>query len=169
MSDRKSICAPEEKPVATLPLSRGLVAIVDAADFASVGQFKWSAAKRGKTWYAVRRKRMLDGKIVVVYLHRELFPGVPRLDHRNGNGLDNRRHNLRPANAAQNIWNTSAPAKPKTSRFKGVHRSKAGRWISQIRANNKVHTVGSFDTEEEAAVAYEAAAQRLHGEFARVS
>ncbi len=89
------------------------------------------------------------------------------IDHRDNDGLNNTRKNLRLATHSQNLQNAGPDSKRKTSRFKGVSWSKGmKKWLAQIMANRKHSILGYFASEEEAARAYDAAARRLHGEFA---
>jgi hypothetical protein len=95
--------------------------------------------------------------------------GVKGIDHANGNGLDNRRSNLRPFTGAQNHWN-SGISRTNWSGHKGVGWNKAeGKWRARIQANGKRLFLGYFDTAEDAGHAYDAAARELHGEFARTA
>lgn len=152
-----------------IPLTRGMYALVDDDDTGSVSQFRWHAAKGGRGgWYARRGVRRGD-KWVTESMHRFLT-GWPYVDHRNGDGLDNRRDNLRPATDVQNNRNqTKTQGK---SRYKGVswiRRSKSRPWHAKIRVDYKSQHLGYFATEEEAGRAYDAAARRLFGEFAAVN
>lgn len=88
------------------------------------------------------------------------------VDHANGDGLDCRRSNLRVASHAENVRN--ARSRKGTSKFKGVSFSKGG-WRAALRVNYKTVHLGRFETEEEAAVAHDEAARRLHGAFARLN
>ena len=91
------------------------------------------------------------------------------VDHINGDRGDNRFENLRAADQAENLQNRGASANSRTG-VKGVHFSKAaGRYAAQIMVRRERHSLGLFDTVEEAAAAYAAAAAKLHGEFARVA
>lgn len=90
------------------------------------------------------------------------------IDHRNGNGLDNRRDNLRRATMSQNIANQFP--RGGSSKYKGVCRSKrSGGWLAQICVNRKSIYLGRFGTEEEAARAYDVKAKEVWGEFARLN
>lgn len=88
------------------------------------------------------------------------------IDHINGKRADNRIANLREATAADNQHNRSK-SKNNTSGFKGVTRIGSG-WMAQIKINGKKHYLGTFTTPEGASVAYAAAANRMHGDFARI-
>ena len=152
----------------TIQLTQGRVATVDDEDFTTLSQYSWcyQKSKTSKTGYAAAR---VDGK--VVRMHRFLmgFPKDLEVDHRDQNGLNNQRENLRLATSSNNKMNISRRA-DNTSGHKGVfYRKDTGRYQAFIRKNGKRTTLGCFDTAEEAAIAYECAARRLHGEFARTS
>jgi hypothetical protein len=89
-----------------------------------------------------------------------------QVDHRNLNTLDNRRGNLRDATHGQNQQNKSTKTE---SGIKGVCRRRNGRWGARIRSNRYLHYLGTFDTPTEAGKAYDRAAKRLFGEFARLN
>ena len=96
-----------------IPLTRGMVALVDDADAELVQGWRWQAVPRDKCWYAAARKHVLGSghkhqRSVHVYMHRLILPGVPRVDHRDGNGLNNQRHNVRPCTNSQNMANSTA-------------------------------------------------------------
>lgn len=148
----------------SVPLTRGMVAIIDSSDAPSVGTLNWCAVRYSRTWYACSRRNRKH-----VYLHREVMghPVDKDVDHRNLNGLDCRRENLRVASKSQNAHN--APAQRRnTSGFKGASLHRTGRWLSQIRVRGHTHYLGLHDTPELAHAAYGAAAERLCGEFARL-
>lgn len=89
------------------------------------------------------------------------------LDHRDGNKLNNRLDNLRPATRVQNMANLPARSK---SGFKGVKQSRTGkRWCAYILRHGKTVYLGTFDERERAAEAYASAARELHGDFALMS
>lgn len=151
-----------------IPLSRGLVALVDDGDYervTSVG--KWYANPSDRTFYA-RKNFWRDGRCVSVRMHT-LITGLRLVDHANGNGLDNQRTNLRAATSSQNSMNRQLRS-DNTSGFKGVTmHSQSGRWRAQINRAGEKYLLGAFDTPEDAARAYDLAARQLFGEFARLN
>jgi len=155
-----------------IPLTQGKVALVDADDAPLVLRYKCQAAfnKKAGGWYAQRSftDPLISGGQVTVFLHRFILkpPKGVRLDHENGNGLDCRRTNLRLATAAQNCQNRRASNK---HGFKGVTRDarqKTRQWRATLGGDKQRVTLGSFDTAEDAARAYDTKAKELYGEFA---
>lgn len=150
-----------------IPLTRGLFALVDDEDFEWLSQFKWSAAKSGITYYAVRwvngnNKSM--HRIILNINSRNIYG-----DHINGNGLDNRRENIRICNPKENARNRGLNSS-KTCSFKGVHWDKKKRfWCASIKIDYKTIFLGLFYSPEEAAIAYDQAAIKYHGEFAKIN
>jgi hypothetical protein len=102
-------------------------------------------------------------------MHRLLLSVESEIDHANGNGLDNRRCNIRPATRSLNLANRASPGS--RSGFRGVTpaNQKNGRWVARIKINGKTHFLGTFDTPEEAARAYDARARLAFGDFARTN
>jgi hypothetical protein len=151
-----------------VPLTQGYVAIIDAADADAVLAHKWCAQVTPRSVYARRSVRRPDGQKTSQYMHTFLT-GYGRTDHRNGDGLDNRRVNLREAEARQNSWNVRRHV-DSTGGYKGVswHR-RDQRWIAQIAANGTRTYLGYFTIAEEAARAYDVAARELHGEYAALN
>jgi hypothetical protein len=152
----------------TIPLSRGLVAIVDDADFESLSAHKWYAFQGHCTFYAVRNVRHPNQRII--YLHRVLLnaPFGLQVDHVNRDGLDNRRCNLRFATNSQNNRNRAVSKKRSSSGYKGVSWSRLNKnWRARITINGLETHLGAFATPEAAHAAYCVAAKELHGEFAR--
>lgn len=152
----------------TLPLNKGMEAIVDVADFSRLSKYLWTT---DDDLYPHRIKSY-DGKKIKIYLHRELkgFPSVS-VDHRNGNRLDNRRCNLRKATDAQQIANSIARKRTGSkSIYKGVswHRT-TGMWFTRIRINGRQTSLGYFRDEKEAGRAYDRVAVKMYGEFACIN
>ncbi len=143
-------------------------AMVDEADFEWASQWKWYPHADGKTLYVQRNLVGIKGKTVI--LHRELIkpPAGFLIDHRDGNGLNNQRANLRVATTTQNARNQRKPCTGRSSRYKGVTKV-GGRWQAQIGANGRSRYIGMYSTEIEAAIAYNGAALEAHGEFARIN
>lgn len=161
-----------------IPLSRGKFALVDDADFEVLSKHSWYAdLVRGK-FYARRAIPLPGGKQKKINMHSVLCPVAPGfcVDHENRDTLDNQRKNLRVATRRQNRMNCCRMAKKKTSRFKGVFRSRDeiggcvySYWRASIGANNKNIYLGNFPSEEAAARAYDQAARKLHGAFASIN
>lgn len=152
-----------------VPISKGYVALVDAADAARVLQHKWSAKEGRQTVYARRTAKRPDGTWGHQSMH-QFLTGYALTDHRNGNGLDNRRSNLREATAVENSQNCRKRPH-NTSGFKGVtwHKNRR-KWMAQIKPGDQSNRfLGYFLTAEEAARAYDTAARELHGEYATVN
>jgi hypothetical protein len=156
-----------------IPLSQGKVAYVSLEDFTWLSQWKWHASKRRQLWYATRSVR-INGKTQTIRMHREIL-GLkhddPRMgDHKNPQDtLDNRRSNLRIANAHSNGWNRPM-MRNNTTGFKGVSFHKAsGKYAAQIATGigNRSKWLGLRNTPEEAAELYREAAVTLYGDFAR--
>ena len=146
-----------------LPLTKGKVALVDDEDFAAISKYKWYAERRKHTYYAYRRDRVTRK---VVRMHREILK--PRkgqvIDHKNHNGLDNRRSNIRLCTYANNAQNSRR--KRGVSGFRGVWPHPSGIWHVYIQCRGVATFLGCFHDPAEGAKAYDKAAKRLHGTFA---
>ena len=150
----------------TIELTQGHIAIIDDDDFERVSQYKWCSHERRGTPAAKRRRK--DGKNET--LHRFIL-GLEHgdgeiVDHINGNGLDNRKENLRLCTNQQNLRNVGV-RKNNTSGFKGVSWSKGrGNWQVNISTGLKVKSLGRFKDKLDAVRAYNDAAIKYHGEYA---
>lgn len=148
-----------------IPLTQGKIALVDDEDYEYLSQFKWQAVRDRGLWYAVRRSGYTH-----IRMHREILgitdPDV-QVDHRNHNGLDNQRKNLRVATRSQNIANTRRNRASQAGyigvRFSPRHKSKPYAVYCQHKF------VGMYATAEEAARAYDVRAREVFGEFARLN
>lgn len=150
--------------MAQVPVSGGLLATVDDADLAVVAPYSWCRHQRkgSKTIYA---RAVVEGSKTL--MHRLLLPDTKEVDHRNGNGLDNRRENLRPATRSQNQANIGLLSS-NTSGFKGVTwDAERGRWKALIVVHGKRIKLGRFLNKEDAARVYAAASVKYFSEFAR--
>lgn len=160
----------------TIPLSKGKFALVDDEDWEWLSQWKWHASESKRIrlpsmWYA-RRQEGHAGP--VVYMHREICIRSGKspsslFDHRDRNGLNNRRANLRECSKSQNGANQRK--RPRTrSIFKGAHWYKRlGMWHAVLTCDGVHHSLGYFNNDEEAARAYDAAAKIYFGEFAKLN
>lgn len=134
-----------------IKLTRGKVALVDDADYEWLNQWSWYAVKTKYTYYAKRTHTLPSGEQIQLAIHREIL-GLPfkdeiEGDHKDGNGLNNQRYNLRRVTGHQNKFNKH--------HIKGYHWSTSvHKYQAQIRLNGKAIYLGVFDTEVDARKAY---------------
>jgi hypothetical protein len=153
-----------------IPLTRGYVATIDAADAHLVSFRSWNAhIKKGSPRvYAAGR----TGRGTHYDMMHHVILDLPHnvvIDHMDGDGLNNRRDNLRPCTNQQNSFNRKKTAKA-SSIYKGVRwHNRDRRWIVEVTHNSKRREVGRFKSEEDAARAYDFEANKLFGEFARLN
>ena len=141
-----------------IPLTQGKYALVDDADFEWLNRWKWCAHRMGRLWYAVRKRRKADGPGPgLILLHREILrpPGSLESDHINGDGLDNRRANLRAVTHSINQANHIHQKRGRDLPM-GVFRH-GQRFQAQIRIDGHDRYLGLFDTPEGASAAYRTA------------
>jgi hypothetical protein len=153
-------------------LGEGQFTIVEPSDYYSIRHFKWFVNGNGTSFYAVRSVITGPGETGLVGMHREImnFPEGFLVDHKNCNSLDNRRENLRLATHAENVQNRRKTSRKTSSRYVGVSfHKKKGKWMAVIGHKGKNIWLGRFDNEIEAAKAYDAAAKKYYGEFARLN
>lgn len=153
-----------------IPLSQGKYALIDRCDYALVKEYTWCTQKTKRGYYAVTTD-IKNGIPNRIYMHR-LILGITTkvmVDHKNRNGLDNRRENLRLAEGFQNVAN-STKYTIKSSKYKGVSWNRIGKiWRAFIYKNRKQFYLGRFKNEEDAAKAYDIAARKLFGEYANTN
>ena len=159
---------PELPNTLLVPLTRGKVAIVDESDGEAVGRHNWVAHldRRARTFYA---QAWVDGRVTTLHIflwrvwRREQ---TPEIDHKNGDGLDCRRENLRAATWTQNQWNRAVRS-DSTTGLKGVSPTASGMYRARIQVDGRRIVLGVFSTAEAASEAYDRAARQHHGAFAR--
>lgn len=193
LPDRPGLLVP---PWTEIELSNGEIALIDLEDAPRVLQHRWHAQVRTSGSrvhrYAcanvskdlarqlgvqvrdtpIQKGRERKKQITRITLHQFIMGRRPGLvcDHRNGNPLDCRRHNLRWASPGGNATNRRKQSRPATSMFKGVSWNKEHeRWVAQIRHLGVQKHLGYFCAEDDAARAYDAAARSRFGEFARLN
>jgi len=155
--------------VVFIPLTRGQVAVVDFVDFERVRGIRWHAFKRKRSWYAASSVWVPGAGQHRALMHRKILGAAREVDHRDGDGLNNTRENLRACSHSENCANVRAH-KDGSSSFKGVGWCKGRNcWQAQIQVRGHKKHLGRFKSEREAALAYDAAARRFFGAFARVS
>jgi len=144
-------------------LTQGKVALVDDDNYEWLKQFKWSTyRKRAGLFYAKRGFRQ-NGKREWESMHRRIMKAKPgqQIDHINGNGIDNRKENLRICTQSVNQQNRHIPRG--LSMYQGVSWSEQGKkWQAQITKDRILNHLGYFEKEEDAARAYNRKALELY-------
>lgn len=154
-----------------IKLTQGKVALVDDEDFEYLSQFKWQYNKNCTVSGYARRNVRVNGKVKSIPMHREIlglgWGNKTKVDHKDRNGLNNQKSNLRHATVTQNNCNRRLHNKHK---YRGVTFIKNGGYISKWRASivkdGRRIPLGHYKTVEEAALAYNEAAKKYQGEFA---
>lgn len=144
---------------------QGCFAQVDDEDYELINNLNWSKSKGGKNYYAVR---YFEEKRISMHVFIMKSKKGQIIDHKDGNGLNNQKSNLRFCTHKQNISNGKSRAG--TSKYLGVSYDKVNnKWAAQIMENRIQIKIGRFKTEIEAALAYNERAKKLRGEFARLN
>ncbi len=147
-------------------LPRGRFALVDEADFAVLSAFAWSTSGCGTSNSKLYAHRSEGSRWIKMHIEIMKPPPGFLVDHRSGDTLDNRRSNLRLATPVDNARNSVK--RSKRNPYKGVDFDH-GRWVAQITVDSVASRLGRFATPEEAARAYDDAARRRFGVFARLN
>lgn len=153
-----------------IPLTQGYEALIDPDDVEKVGQYKWCLKKDRYTAYA-KRTITVDGKQTVQFMHRLIMdaPADKQVDHINGDGLDNRKVNLRLCSQMENRRNLQKSVS-NSSGFKGVHYdNQFGKWKATITLNNRPTFICYSECLFCAAEAYNQKAKEFYGEFANIN
>ena len=154
-----------------IELTQNKVALVDDEDFDWLNQWKWCVRVKSTNLFYAGRNNWYDGKSHILTMHRQIMCPTQKqeVDHINGDGLDNRRTNLRICNHSQNQKNQACPKNNKCG-YKGVHWNKSSKkWRAVIFVDgNRIHC-GVYFCIKDAAKAYNEAAIKYHGKFARLN
>lgn len=141
------------------------LATVDDGDWAKVKDFRWLHRTSVAGKITAFRRLTKSGRRTEQTMHGQLT-GWPRVDHVNGDGLDNRRENLRPATVAQT---NHRAARSGAGPYRGVSQLGTDRWWARIRADGDRISLGVYASAKAAAKAYDWAARKFHGEYARLN
>lgn len=152
-----------------IPLTQGKVALVDDEDYEWLTRWKWTACKDKDNWYAMRREGYPKRRNVK--MHRVVInaPSEMEVDHRDRNGLNNQKYNLRLCNTVQNSRNRRVRSDSRTGVKGVVFRVETEKYRVTICVNGKRKNLGQYDTIEDAAKAYNKAALKYFGEFANLN
>ena len=157
-------------------LSKDKIALIDNEDYDLINQYKWCAVWDNFNWYAVTSLPRLNGSQIKLKMHQLIMGRIvdKEIDHKDGDGLNNQKYNLR---FCTNMENQQNQKKCKTynkrqtsSIFKGVHWNKLSKkWQAQITYRKKHIHLGFFKVETEAALAYNNASLKYFTEYAKLN
>jgi len=171
-SRRTVITQPNDPSIRYVPLTQNRFTVVDTEEFIRITQWLWTAVRDPKTgiYYAIRTDT--ENGYKTVRMHNFIL-GLPYIDHKNGDGLDNRKSNLRECTQAENMWNRRISSS-NTSGYKGIkiHKPTVDRggkkiWTADVSKDGIRYHLGYFYTALEAHIARCIKAKELHGEFYR--
>jgi len=155
-----------------IKLTQSKVAFVDDEDFDRLNQYRWYAHFDGYNYYACRHLPRVNGRQPSTTMHCDIigFKKGMEVDHKDGNGLNNQKSNLRMCTHAQNSRNVKPKLNKISSAFKGVSWNREhNKFRARITKDHKVLYLGCFDSDIDAAVAYDNMARKLHGEFKKTN
>lgn len=162
------------KRVCKIPLSQGMFAMIDAKWLSEAQTYSWYVRRHWNTYYVLTNlSRLPNGGRRLLSLHQLIWQLLGRkagpIDHKSGDGLDNRRNNLRPGPPKLNNANNTKRASA-TSKYKGVSWNLAlAKWHAQIQIEGSKQHLGFFSDEEQAARAYDRAARKAWGSYAKLN
>jgi hypothetical protein len=145
---------------------------LDTADYSLIESYHWRVFKspHAVASYAASCGWLNGKKTTALFMHRLLMPDAPQVDHKDGNGLNNRRSNLRIADSTQQNANKPKRRGSHSSQFKGVHWvEKLGKFQARISTSEGRVSLGYFKNDVDAALAYDEAAVKYFGEFAKLN
>lgn len=147
-----------------IPLTQGKFAIVDDEDFEFLSQWKWWTLKSGNTFYAIRRS-----KNATILMHRVIIGAKPKktVDHVNGNGLDNRKENIREVSNSENAMNRTLNSNNSSGTTGVSFHKKSKKFRATITVNKKSIHLGTFSSIEEAVIARKSAENKYFCNFTR--
>lgn len=153
-------------------LTQGQTCLIDEADYEQVKKYRWHAQKREGIYYAATMLKTPEGKTMLLPLHRFLL-GLKPYDersalHKNWNRLDNRRSNLIIATHKEVMFRRKK-APNTSSRFLGVYKHKSGKWQAYIVSDGYMNYLGLYESEVDAARAYNEMAESFFGAAAKLN
>lgn len=156
-----------------IPLTQGKFTIVDDEDYGELMRYKWYAKKQAinSDFYAARNSRTSEGLGRTIFMHSQILGNNGRalvIDHADNNTLNNQRSNLRLCTQKNNAKNQKKRSDNKSG-YKGVLLRKYGAYLAHIRKDGIRMGLGTFKSAVDAAVAYDIAAEKYYGEFAKLN